>query len=342
MAEEIVCIKIEKRKLFKYFTNNKLFNFMKMSFKTKRAMRQLSTLIKKHPIIDDRKLELFESNIESLIRFFHNKNINPSGWLYSSRLQEPKYECSKCDIEKWVQYDDLEVMDKNSFAPFRIAAFDIECNSGDGSFPQPWRKSDKVIQIGITTHKLGEEEPYDYAMITLGECDDLDERTTVKNGKLIKCKDERELLIAFQTYFRSLDPDIVTGYNIWGFDWKFIVERAEFLSNKKVASDKITFHGEEFLKLGRIGYETSRYVKKKLSSKAMGDNFLYYVDITGVVQIDLLNTIRNDYNLGSYKLDKVSSNFLRGKIKNMEKNIIKTDNTDGIFVNNQNIICRPI
>ena len=117
MAEEIVCIKIEKRKLFKYFTNNKLFNFMKMSFKTKRAMRQLSTLIKKHPIIDDRKLELFESNIEPLIRFFHNKNINPSGWLYSSRLHEPKYECSKCDIEKWVQYDDLEVMDKNSFAP---------------------------------------------------------------------------------------------------------------------------------------------------------------------------------------------------------------------------------
>ena len=254
--------------------------------------------------------------VQLFLWFFHNKNIEPSGWIYAHTYDEPPYESSRCDIEKWVEYRNIEAIKEESFAKFRIASFDIECTSGDGSFPQPWRNSDKIIQIGITTHKLGDEEPYDYAMITLGECDDLDERTNVANKKLIKCKDEEQLLIEFQRYFCRLDPDIITGYNIWGFDWKYIVERANHLNKN---SEKIEFYGTEFLKFSRIGYETCRYVKKKLSSKAMGDNFLFYLDITGVIQIDLLNTIRNDFNLGSYKLDKVSSNFLRGKIKSIEK-----------------------
>ena len=80
MVEEVISIELKKRKLFKYFTNNKLFNFLKITFKTKRAMRQVSSLIKTHPVINNRKIELFESNIEPLIRFFHNKNINPK-WL---------------------------------------------------------------------------------------------------------------------------------------------------------------------------------------------------------------------------------------------------------------------
>ena len=335
MSEEIISIKVAKKKIFRYFTNNKLFNFMKISFRTKRAMRQFSSLLKKFPIMNDRKIEVFESNIDPLIRFFHNKNIKPSGWLYSACLEPPKYSCSRCDIEKWVNYEYIEPIEIDSFAPFRITSFDIETYSADGSFPQPWRPTDEIFQIGITTNILGEKDTYDEVIITLGECDDLGEKTNVTNGKLIKCKTEAELLIAFQNEINRIDPEFLTGYNIYGFDWKYIVKRAELISGKDITQEKIYLNGVEFPKMSRINYETCRYVEKKLSSKAMGDNFFYYLDITGVVQIDLMVAIRNDFNLECYKLDYVSSYFLRGSIESYEKNKIKTDNIFGAFKNGQ-------
>ena len=88
--------------------------------------------------------------------------------------------------------------------------------------------------------------------------------------------------------------------------------------------------------MSRITYETNRYVEKSLSSSALGDNLLKYIEITGVVQIDMFKLIQKDYNLSSYKLNSVSSHFLQGKAEiNFENNTVLTNSVDGIFVDNQ-------
>ena len=53
---------------------------------------------------------------------------------------------------------------------------------------------------------------------------------------------------------------------------------------------------------------------KRLSSSALGDNTLYYINMQGRVLIDLLKVVQRDHNLVSYKLDYVADNFIIDKI----------------------------
>ena len=52
---------------------------------------------------------------------------------------------------------------------------------------------------------------------------------------------EEEVLLAWTRFIQKLDPDIITGYNIFGFDFSFMWHRAEELNCV-----------DEFSKLGRI------------------------------------------------------------------------------------------
>ena len=335
-----------EKKIYQYFWNEKKEKYYKLEFKTKRAFNLYKKLLNLEELKIDRNgktyewdIELFETNIDPMIRFFHIQDIDPSGWIKIKRFtpkknKENKFKYfSRCDLEYRCYYKNVIKIDKSFLAPFIVASFDIECSSDDGNFPIP--EKDKIIQIGTTIHKYGEKEPYEHCMITLGPCDDLDENTNVKNGFLIVCKDERELLLKWRDYIQDLDPDIITGYNIWGFDWDYMVRRAKVLKGKRDLDGKYVTVQEEFLKLSRIQYETSRFVEKSLSSSALGDNILKYVEITGVVQIDLLKLAQKDYNLDSYKLTNVSATFLQGKVEIESEKAIKTNSVDGLFIGNQ-------
>jgi DNA polymerase elongation subunit (family B) len=344
--DEYYCIDKCFRKKFDYFRDNKEDEFIRIKFSTKRAFNLYKKLLKKVSKNEDFKFEgkrirfiQYESNIEPIIRFFHRQEINPSGWIdvKNAREANKNYCMSKCELEFSCEYKNINKSNNNSIAPFKIASFDIECTSHDGNFPQPQRIDDKIIQVGITTHIQGKKVPYEHCMITLGPCNDLDEKTKVENETLKICKDEKELLLEFKDYINELDPDIITGYNIWGFDWMYMYERAKLLDIE-----------EEFCKMSRIGYETCRYVEKSLSSSALGDNLLKYIEMTGRVQIDLFKLIQKDYNLSSYKLNSVSQEFLQGNAefiydgdyseedkKFLPMHKIKSKSIDGLFVDNQ-------
>ena len=44
-------------------------------------------------------------------------------------------------------------------------------------------------------------------------------------------------------------------------------------------------------KMSKIIYENARYVEKKLSSSALGDNLLRFYEMSGIVQIDLYKQV---------------------------------------------------
>lgn len=62
--------------------------------------------------------------------------------------------------------------------------------------------------------------------------------------ELIVCPDESSLLIKFADLVQSVDPDIVTGHNIWGFDMKYIYIRATLI------------HKQGLPNLGRLKHQT--------------------------------------------------------------------------------------
>lgn len=291
---------IYKKKVFYGFQDENKFNFIKLSFNSKRAMGIVQRMLNKPMNVwgisktKPTELSLFETNVDPIIRFIHISEITPSGWL-SIITNKTNAPYSRCQINVSCTYKNVKPEIKVKIAPLRIASFDIECMSIDGSFPNPKRNGDQIIQIGTTFQTYGESKPFLRHILSLGDCDDIE-------GCVIECfDDEGDLLVAWTEMIQKLDPDVLIGYNIYGFDFWYIWERIE----KKYA-DRL----EEFQYLGRIIDEPSIMNKKTLSSNAYGHNEYKIITTTGRFQIDIFETIKREHKLNSYKLDFVSEHFL--------------------------------
>jgi DNA polymerase elongation subunit (family B) len=93
--------------------------------------------------------------------------------------------------------------------------------SHDGSFPVASEIENPIIQIGCVFQKYGEPEPYKKIMLSLKDCDQFND------VNVLSFESEPEMLLAFKDIIRKEDPDIITGYNIYGFDEKYIAGRAK-------------------------------------------------------------------------------------------------------------------
>ena len=155
-------------------------------------------------------------------------------------------------------------------------------------------EGDKIIQIGTTTHIYGSDKIVYKNIITLDTCDN------IEDCDVIACNTEKELLIKWKELMNELNSDIVVGYNIFGFDMPYIWDRAKELGILE----------EYSIGWGRLITRKTSLVEQKLSSSAMGDNILRYIDMDGVVLIDLLKVMQREQKLDSYKLDNVASIFL--------------------------------
>lgn len=179
-------------------------------------------------------------------------------------------------------------------------------------------EGDKIIQIGTTVHLYGSDKIIYKNIITLDSCDLIDDCVVES------CKTEKELLIKWKNLMNELNSDIVTGYNIFGFDMPYIWDRAIELGIK-----------EEFeIGWGRIFGRKTALIEQKLSSSALGDNILKYIDMDGVVLIDLLKVMQREQKLDSYKLDNVASIFLGDN-----KNDLKPQEIFNKFKGNSNDRC---
>ena len=144
---------------FEEFTNYKLFKFVRFVFHDYEGFKSYERVFYKplgNRLLSIRaiKYRLFESNIDPVLRFMHHQKLNSCGW---AKLPAEKYNIisekdnpSTNEVAIQIDWTKVEAVEDNSMVPLIIAAYDIECYSGDGSFPQPQRDTDKIIQIGTT------------------------------------------------------------------------------------------------------------------------------------------------------------------------------------------------
>jgi DNA polymerase elongation subunit (family B) len=197
-------------------------------------------------------------------------------------------------------------------------------------FPQ--LEGDKVTFIGSTFTKYGSPEPYLNHCAVLNTCDELPMENTV----IESFRTEKEVLLAWQRLIQREDPDIIIGYNIFGFDYTFMFKRAE-------QTDCV----DEFLKLSRNRDEicatqdpvTMKYKLEESAIKlASGQHDLKFAKISGRLQVDLYNFFRREENLNSYKLDYVAGYFIGDYVKSLthkeltNESEIKTINMTGLLV----------
>ena len=172
----------------------------------------------------------------------------------------------------------------------------------------PEVQGDRIIQIGCVFHNFGVKNSNNKYILTLGSCDNFDTDTNIyqygvdKNVTEYSVSEldnyESELILKFQTVINSEQPDIIMGYNTFGFDNKFLFNRVQELD--------IT----EFGYISKIKSFKSELQIKMLSSSALGDNILNLITNTGRTELDLLKIIQRDHNLDSYSLNNVSQIFI--------------------------------
>lgn len=188
----------------------------------------------------------------------------------------------------------------------------------DSVFPK--LSGDQVTFIGSTFVNYGEEKPYLNHCICLNKTDQVNENQVIESYSR-----EREVLIKWSELIRKEDPDIIIGYNIFGFDYPFMFERAVELNCV-----------EDFMNIGRKDDSPNELFETSIVL-ASGPFDLKIIPMSGRLQIDLYTYMRKEFNLTSYKLDYVSSYLISDYVTSYE-NIndtckIYSKNLKGIEVN---------
>jgi DNA polymerase delta subunit 1 len=278
------------------FQNNEKFLFMQVKFSNLEKRRKTDAFLKKPLILSSGPfpLKVYESNLDPILRMMHRTGIQSTGWL-DTGSECVRSHLAHTDIDLFCNdWESLKPVKRDDIAPFVVASFDIESNSSTGKFPDADIQGDACFQIAISLCTFGSDEPYDKTCLCYKKTD-----SNLDGCNIISFDTEREMLEAFRDYLKDKDVDIMTGWNIFGFDLEYIFKRA--------AMNKCS---EQFYNLGKLKDNQCDMVYKRLSSSALGDNMLKLLPMSGRFIFDLFHEVKKGYKLDSYKLDNVSKLYL--------------------------------
>ncbi|KAJ7089671.1 DNA polymerase family B-domain-containing protein [Mycena belliarum] len=258
----------------------------------------------------DKPISTFESNIAYTLRFMIDTKVVGMNWIevpakkYTFLSEKAKK--SHCQIEISVKYDDFishaPEGDWSSIAPLRILSFDIECAGRKGIFPEA--EEDPVIQIANMVTRQGEQKPFIRNIFTLNSC------SHIVGSQVLSYNSEEKLLQAWSDFLTEVDPDVVIGYNIAGFDFPYLLDRAKAL---KVA---------KFPYLGRLRNQKTEIKETHFSSKAYGQRDSKETKLDGRLQLDVLQFMQREHKLRSYTLNSVCAQFLGEQKEDVHHSVI--------------------
>ena len=276
------------------FQNNEQFPYLQLFFKNLAARRMVAGRLRR-PLPDESlKLKIYESNLDPVLRLMHRTGIQSTGWLDSG---DQCYQTNNAHVDIDLEcrnWTTLKPVEDPETAPFVVASVDIECNSSTGKFPDADIEGDACFQIAISLCKFGSDEPYDKTCLCYKKTD-----PNLEGSNIISYETEREMLEAFRDYLHEKDVDIITGWNIFGFDLEYLMKRAI-----------VTKCNLKFFQMSKLRGHNCELTLKKLSSSALGDNDLKLVSMPGRFIFDLFHEVKKGYKLDSYKLDNVSKLYL--------------------------------
>ena len=262
------------------FRNNEESTFLKLGFRTLAEMKECRP----------RGLKIYEKNLDPVLRFMHRTEIKSTGWVKVPENASPGHD-SSCDIDVCVSdWRTLKPVDRDDIAPLRIASLDIESYSESGAFPNAFKDKDTCFQVAVTTKEFGREGYLDRKCFCV---------KTTSGSECESFDTEREMLERLGKYLRKLDPDIVTGWNIFGFDLEYLYTRAV-----------VTGAGSDAHIWGRMCDMPNELVVKRLASNALGSNDLKMVPMIGRYVFDMFQDVKREHKLESYSLNNVSKTFL--------------------------------
>lgn len=167
------------------------------------------------------KLPIVDSIQKYSTKSMNDKSMTWSSWIsFSIDVLTESSKESHCQVEGYADYNTLCPLDSDAIAPLVILSFDAEMYSHDGLFPDPL-KGDFTTHLGMSIMQYG-RPTITRLVICVGEATSTDPDLIV-----LRVQHSKELLETFSQCIRQIDPDIVTGWNIYGYDFPFLHKEYE-------------------------------------------------------------------------------------------------------------------
>jgi len=294
--------------LYEHFCGNQLFTFMKFEFTTVKIYQLFHKIFYnriKIPNVSSTfmKFDTYEQKLDPIMSFIIDLQLNACDWNTITNYTSLDPELTITDYYYQVTYNDVKAYTGESkpLPPFLILSYDIECISGDGSFPQPEKPTDKVVSICGTTNVYGSEKIVRTDVLAL-----LSTGRIAGDNIHIKCFDnEKDLILAWKDTICEIDPDFIIGYNSMDFDNKYLKVKAEQPGIK--CEDALS-------RMSRLKKHRCVFKSIPLSSAGLGDNLMHVYLIPGIEQLDVMKLIQQECPLTEYSLDKVCEQLMKNGI----------------------------
>jgi DNA polymerase delta subunit 1 len=235
-----------------------------------------------------------EAKADVTSMFFDLTSLVPSSWFRfkaAPRRHALSKRFSHAQLECEVNIKVLQPVARDDIAPILIASVDIECFSSTGGFPCASNANDRVAIIGTAFWRVGTPiETTKVVVQCVGACGPVDgahPETYQTEAQLLDAW--RDLIVVHS------QAEIVTGYNTFGFDYKYMCARA--------AATTRFFYNDQVI------VQRNEPLVKELESNALGQNSMHLLG-WGRVDIDLYTYIKAQHKLVMYKLDFVAEHFL--------------------------------
>ncbi len=304
-----------------YYYNEEKYPIMLLTFRTLSAMYKCARLLNKYqtiPGIGNIKLKVHETQIDMITKFLTLSKMRYCQYFQIPTNLVPKEDkVSTSKHEYIIKYKDIvpisnDVVREKKYCTFpRILVFDLECYSNNHKkFPNEFHTLDEIYMISCVLHVTAKTHTRIRYLLIRGKCNRITLKNKHSNGdnvpgdlevKIIECSTEIDLIQKFCALIRELKPDLITGYNIFGFDYKYMNKRLE----RKC---------KEWPVIGKLLGRKAVYTALEWKSKGAGNMDMYFLEIDGIITFDIMKVIKRDYKFLKFSLDFVSRELIgRGK-----------------------------
>jgi len=251
------------------------------------------------------KLKFHEQDATPMLQFSTCRGISQCGWItgrgkYFKEGKDMIRE-SICNIEytcewKYIYKCKDEAVLKKVPKPI-VLCFDCEANSSNiSAMPSGKKPADKMFQVAFAANRHGEEKVDKY-LLSLGNPS---QEIVGMDVKIYEYANEGDLLCGFADLIIEIDPQVITGYNILGWDFKYLIERAKL--------NGVMAH---FSKFGYLNGIQAKEVNIEWSSGAFNKQHFIFINSPGRLLIDTMSYVKANHKFSNYKLDTVAGEILK-------------------------------
>ena len=303
------------KKLY-YFRNGRTYPMLVVMFNTVKSMEKCKNFLEKPLNVRDLgkvACKVWESKIPLVRKLLSLRNASYSQWF---TIDGHKV----IGNEKVSTIENEYIVDRRTLNPIspsetkswvtnpRILAFDIECySSNPNALPNRFLSRDVAFGVSCVYQRSGYPDTREKHAIIYGDVD----ISKMEGITVTRVRDEMDLIDKMSDLIVKYDPEIVSGYNIFGFDYPYLNER-------------LSRRGREWKSIGRIYNDHVKLSSTSWGSSGYGHNDINFLDMEGRINIDMYPIFKRDYKLQLYNLDFVSKTFLKkGKHDVNHKDIFK-------------------